>query len=660
MAVARDISVQDVNVAALRMTLLALGQILQPPPLPPPPPPLTPPTPPGEGVWFAWIPMFNYSEHSLTITACQPSSLLKRVWSVPSGKLPAKSVCRMAEATVLKLVKPATTTPDKYYKVELAARQACEVGRVAAKTDDLTIEDRFARQRSRMVAATSPCVPGISGVTEEFALLTNNQMVVVGSRVHQSGCEASDIAPVWWTLAALAPATTAAGLTVDGSFVLWESEGSAGAVWALSECCTETRSPMVVAKPIGLPGSVTYPHDLPAWFTGTYWREEVLVSSDDILADRLLSDGHHISYDQVARVLPRLTGQMGETLEAERHRGGPSFVSDPDSEHWWQLRQNGEIVTGDTFPSGQSLRTIGQPFHPGWTRPGRACEWPNHDGPPPDHGPQCMHVSGLLNGWLPVINMGMRDTSSGSAYEQMVLAKADSIFVANRTGNLSMGWNHWHFYTSVVGDNATERLIPSSAFSFLSALVSVKASASDYIASTTLSEARLEIPAEPLLADAARACVLLSRATYVGLYPRYGAGPQYWKRVNDAFPPTTLATSLTLSSIGLASAAADKLGYFLDNLVDQTGQVLYYGTAMSELGQLLQAASTVVVGLDALGPDAGNFWLETHAAKLGAIAEKLLVAQNNATQNRGVSRGLLWGCPVRVAPISFHSSKTQH
>eukprot|EP01052_Picozoa_sp_SAG31_P025287 SAG31_NODE_2208_length_6187_cov_5.255749_6_plen_283_part_00 len=94
--------------------------------LPTPPPPQPPP--PAQGVWFAWVPMFNYNEHSLTITASQRSSLLKRVWSVPSGKLPAKSVCRVAEATVLKLVKPATTMGNgnnRYYEVELAARQAC-------------------------------------------------------------------------------------------------------------------------------------------------------------------------------------------------------------------------------------------------------------------------------------------------------------------------------------------------------------------------------------------------------------------------------------------------------------------------------------------------------------------------------------------------------
>jgi hypothetical protein len=85
---------------------------------------------PAKGVWFAWIPMFNYSVGSLTITPNQPSSLLKRVWSVPSRKLPPKSVCHVAEARVLKLVKPATTIgsgSDKYYEVQLAAGQACPV-----------------------------------------------------------------------------------------------------------------------------------------------------------------------------------------------------------------------------------------------------------------------------------------------------------------------------------------------------------------------------------------------------------------------------------------------------------------------------------------------------------------------------------------------------
>eukprot|EP01050_Picozoa_sp_SAG11_P007383 SAG11_NODE_614_length_8201_cov_3.608121_2_plen_805_part_00 len=653
MAVAGGISVQDVDVGALRATLLARGQILEPPALPPPPPL-------AERVWFARVPMFNHSEHPLTITASQPNSLLKRVRSLPSGKLPPKSACRVAEATVLKLVKPAATIgsgSDRYYQVVLAAGQACPVAAwTAAKTDDLTIEDYFSRQRGNMVAETQLCVPGIAAVMAEFAMLKNKTLVAIGSRVHQPGCETSSGGALWWTLAALAPAISQGegSMAAGGGSVLWETDGSAaaaGAVWAISACCAGAR-PMVFAKPIGLPGSITYPHDLPAWFTGTYWRQNVLASADDILADRLLSDGRNIRYSQIARVLPRLTGQMGETIEGQRHRGGPSFVSDPDSERWWQLRQDGAIVTGDTVPSGQSLRTINEPFHAGWTRPNFACLWPNHDGP--DHGPQCQHAAGLLDGYLPVINMGVRDTSDGGAYEQMVLASGDSVFVANRTGNESAGeWHQWQFFKSVFkksnsdsfDGNTTERLIPSSASSFISALVSTISGATDYMSSTALSEARIEISAEPLLADAARACVLLSRATFVGLHPKYGVGPQYWKNVNDAFPPTTLATALTLGSIGAPAAAADKLGYFLERLVDAAGDVQYYGTAMSELGQLLQAASSVVVGLDAVGTDAGDLWLNRHAAKLGAIAEKLLMAQHNATQNRGSSHGLLWGCP---------------
>ena len=518
----------------------------------------------------------------------------------------------------------------------------------ALKSDDLTIEDSFARHRGKLIATTSACVPGISGVTAEFAVLTNKTLVVVGGRVHQQGCEASSTMPVWWTVAALAPAMT--DDLMGGGSVLWETEGAlgnGGAVWALSESGpSPPKTPAVMlAKPIGSPSTITYLYDLPTRFTGTYWREEVLKSQEDILANHLLSDGQSISYDTIARVLPRLTGQMGDKIEAQRHRGGPSFVSDPDSERWWQLRQNGALLTGGTPPSGQALSTIGAPFHPGWTRPDLACSWPNHDGPAPLHGPQCMHVAGLLNGWLPVINTGLRDTSSGATYEQVVLASADSVFLANRTGNARAGWHLWQFYKSELRDNSTERLIPTSASEFISALVSTNAKAKDFIGTTALSEARLEVSAEPLLADAARASMLLGRATYVGDSPRYGIGPQYWKQVNDAFPPATLATALTLGSIGAPSAAADRLGFFLDNLVDSTGHVLYYGTAMSELGQLLQAASTVVIDLDALEQDAGNFWLERHAAKLGAIAEKLLVAQRNATQNRGSSHGLLWGCP---------------
>ena len=114
------VSVGGVGVAALRLRLKEQGQILIPPALPPPPPP---PPWPSTGVWFAWKQMFKLVNQ--TIAATEAKSLLKRVTTVPSGKLPPSEVCRVPMGTVLRLTRPAETTSDGYFRVALAAGQRC-------------------------------------------------------------------------------------------------------------------------------------------------------------------------------------------------------------------------------------------------------------------------------------------------------------------------------------------------------------------------------------------------------------------------------------------------------------------------------------------------------------------------------------------------------
>ena len=188
----------------------------------------------------------------------------------------------------------------------------------------------------------------------------------------------------------------------------------------------------------------------------------------------------------------------------------------------------------------------------GLPRSNNACEWPNHGGPAPAHGPSCVHFAALLDGWLPAINQGLSNTLSGAAAEQLVFAAGDSLYVANRSSSSSSKGGYiggrWGFYWTRP-ENAS-RLEACRPGRFVAALLSTAEAARAFVGASALSEERLAIP-EPLLADAARASTLLARATYSGLRPHYGLGPTYVQIENDAFPPTTLAMARTLAAVGL-------------------------------------------------------------------------------------------------------------
>ena len=450
-------------------------------------------------------------------------------------------------------------------------------------------EDAFARRRMQLEHDADGCVPLVSSVRTDEATLMNGSHVALGAWVDSNKC----VSRGHWRLVALAPAGPGAShetTDVTPDAVVWEQHAAQDVgLWGVSFVPSQPapgqrRPSLVFPKPVTIPSTVSYPPDLPPWFIGTYWRQTVLPSADDVLADRMLTGD--VTYDQIARVLPRLTGQMGEKLESVRHRGGPSFVSDPSSNKWWQVRQNGEVVVGDTTSreGTTALPVLHPAFRPrpnGFEHPDQACEWPNHDGPAPEHGTACMHVQGLLGGWLPIINQGLRDTNGGSALEQLVLASGDSLFLGNRSGTVDGGWDQWNFYWTMPDNQARlERATPNQ---FVGALLKVALDSKAFIDGTALSESRLVLPADPILGDAARASLLLARATYTGLHPHYGVGTSYWAQPNDGFPPTTLAMAHTLCAVGAPSAAADRLGYFLRNLVNSTtGAVIYYGTCNPE------------------------------------------------------------------------------
>ena len=79
-------------------------------------------------------------------------------------------------------------------------------------------------------------------------------------------------------------------------------------------------------------------------------------------------------------------------------------------------------------------------------------------------------------------------------------------------------------------------------------------------------------------------------ATFDGDHPKYGV-KHYADERHDGFVPTIVAAIDALTAWGLCGRAATLFTYWLDTFVKQNGTVRYYGTAISEYGQLLHTAT---------------------------------------------------------------------
>lgn len=79
--------------------------------------------------------------------------------------------------------------------------------------------------------------------------------------------------------------------------------------------------------------------------------------------------------------------------------------------------------------------------------------------------------------------------------------------------------------------------------------------------------------------------------TFEGRHPMYGRGKYGYPR-HDGFPPTIIAAVDALLSWDMVSRACQVFFYWLDRFVNKKGgEILYYGPALSEYGQLLALAA---------------------------------------------------------------------
>ncbi|HEY0867607.1 MAG TPA: hypothetical protein VGE01_09515 [Fimbriimonas sp.] len=90
----------------------------------------------------------------------------------------------------------------------------------------------------------------------------------------------------------------------------------------------------------------------------------------------------------------------------------------------------------------------------------------------------------------------------------------------------------------------------------------------------------------PLLDQAVRVGLAHIDLTFQGDHPKYGA-KAYFQAVHDGFPPTIIAAVDALSAWGLLDRASELWSYWLQAFVGSQGEIHYYGTSLSEYGQLL-------------------------------------------------------------------------
>ncbi len=146
--------------------------------------------------------------------------------------------------------------------------------------------------------------------------------------------------------------------------------------------------------------------------------------------------------------------------------------------------------------------------------------------------------------------------------------------------------------------------------------------------------------ADPRIHDACRAAIARALSGCVGLQPKYGVG-HYWAERHDGFPPTTLSLNACLIDWGFHEEASQRLGYYLDNFIQEDGTFRYYGPAVSEYGQLLKLAA------DYVRTSGNEAWFERHRPAIQRVVDYLLRlrAESRKQPAEAITYGLLYGSP---------------
>jgi hypothetical protein len=117
----------------------------------------------------------------------------------------------------------------------------------------------------------------------------------------------------------------------------------------------------------------------------------------------------------------------------------------------------------------------------------------------------------------------------------------------------------------------------------------------------------------PLLERAVRIGLAHIDLTFVGDHPKYGVG-NYAKEQHDSFPPIIIAVVDALTLWGMTHRAQQLFSYWLRHFLNEDGTIRYYGTSLSEYGQLLTTARRL------MERSVERDWLALHEPFLSRLA----------------------------------------
>ena len=387
------------------------------------------------------------------------------------------------------------------------------------------------------------------------------------------------------------------------------------AAWGLFAFIREGRDADHMLKPIGdLRKIVADPPEYPPNFEGTLLR-----SHSDLLGEKVLAAEDGPSFEACAGFLPDVAGYTFLSTEAS-----PDII----------------VVQ----PDGR-LGTIGD----AWGQKQLAEVWFD----PREHVPECEPTDarrGLLGCCLPAIDYGFYDHDSRAGWEEIAFAVSDdehptklALYVYLRIAKPE-GAVERCYYRSRAGANEA-----IGADEFFTRLLAFREQWDG-----AFRDAMHILAPEPRLVYASTASLARAIITYDGDKPRYGVG-HYGKPQHGTFPPTTLSMVNACIEWNLMGRARRYLDWYLDKAVKPDGTFDYYGPAVSEYGQMLDAVARFA------RRSADADWLRRRMPKIEAVAGHLMGLRREglAKHPEGDARhGLLFGAPEADTrkEVDFHYS----
>ena len=121
-------------------------------------------------------------------------------------------------------------------------------------------------------------------------------------------------------------------------------------------------------------------------------------------------------------------------------------------------------------------------------------------------------------------------------------------------------------------------------------------------------------------------------ATFQGKHPRYGI-KNYAETRHDGFPPTIISAVDALTLWGFKERAKEIFHYYVLNFIRQDGSINYYGTSISEYGQLLNISFLLLKRAGTEG------WWADSFVKLNKLAFHLYGLWEEAQKEDGLIKG---------------------